>query len=259
MTRIRPQAVVDAALLLSDLGVSDAENAAISGVAVKTIRRWRRLYQREGRPRGNANASAVCPRCAGGPLDEAAYAELLGWYLGDGHISWSGKGIPLLTIVNDNRYTDLTLRVLNLIAAVKVNGTPFVRERIGSVAVCCGWHHWPCLFPQHGAGRKHERPIVLAEWQREIVQQQPGLFLRGLIHADGCRVANWATTARNGVTKRWDYTRYLFSNASPDIRGLFGWTLDLLDLPHTHPSEREISIARKAAVAKLDEFVGPKS
>ena len=31
------------------------------------------------------------------------------------------------------------------------------------------WQHWPCLFPQHGPGRKHERPIVLEHWQRVIV------------------------------------------------------------------------------------------
>jgi hypothetical protein len=27
------------------------------------------------------------------------------------------------------------------------------------------WKHWPCLFPQHGPGRKHERRIALVPWQ----------------------------------------------------------------------------------------------
>jgi hypothetical protein len=32
---------------------------------------------------------------------------------------------------------------------------------------------WPCLFPQHGPGRKHLRPIRLADWQRTLLQRRP--------------------------------------------------------------------------------------
>jgi hypothetical protein len=38
---------------------------------------------------------------------------------------------------------------------------------------------WPCLFPQHGPGKKHEREIVLREWQQELVDLVPTLLLRG--------------------------------------------------------------------------------
>ena len=58
----------------------------------------------------------------------------------------------------------------------------------GCVVVQSSWKHWPCLFPQHGPGRKHERPIVLEDWQRMIVESHPAAFLRGLFHSDGCRV-----------------------------------------------------------------------
>ena len=64
----------------------------------------------------------------------------------------------------------------------------------------------PCLFPQHGPGRKHERPIGLAGWQQEIVAAYPWDFLRGLLHSDGARVNNWATRVvageRNATTTR---------------------------------------------------------
>ena len=60
----------------------------------------------------------------------------------------------------------------------------------GCVDVQSSWMHWPCLLPQHGPGKKHERPIVLADWQRPIVDAHPGDFLRGLFHSDGCRVDN---------------------------------------------------------------------
>ena len=39
----------------------------------------------------------------------------------------------------------------------------------GCVNVQSNWQHWPCLIPQHGPGRKHERPIVLEDWQRQIL------------------------------------------------------------------------------------------
>jgi hypothetical protein len=39
---------------------------------------------------------------------------------------------------------------------------------------------WPCLIPQHGPGRKHERKIELVDWQRDIVDEHPrgGIFCR---------------------------------------------------------------------------------
>ena len=206
MTHIRPQRVVDTALLLSDYGVRDADNAAIAGVTVRTIRRWRRLYQRRGLTRGQPYNAAPCPRCDGGDLDEEVYAELLGWYLGDGHISWSGRHIPLLCVVNDVRYSGLTQRVRDLMEGIKKGGRASVRKKGGGgLAISMAWRHWPCLFPQHGPGPKHERPIVLEPWQHEIVEQHPGRFLRGLFHSDGCRVMNWATKTENGVTRRWEY------------------------------------------------------
>ncbi|MEU8227114.1 hypothetical protein [Kribbella sp. NPDC048915] len=56
MGQIRSQETVDSALRMSDNGVSDKTNAEIHGVAIKTIRRWRRLCQRQGLPRGGSRA-----------------------------------------------------------------------------------------------------------------------------------------------------------------------------------------------------------
>ena len=50
--------------------------------------------------------------------------------------------------------------------------------------------HWPCLFPQHGPGRKHERRIELEAWQQEIVNGHPGDFARGRLHSHGCWLIN---------------------------------------------------------------------
>ena len=81
---------------------------------------------------------------------------------------------------------------------------------------------WLDLFPQHGPGAKHERPIILAPWQRAIVDEHPELFLRGLIQSDGCRCLNrFTTTLPSGRVAEYEYPRYFFSNLSTDIRKLF--------------------------------------
>jgi hypothetical protein len=53
--------------------------------------------------------------------------------------------------------------------------------------------------------------------------------------------------------------RYHFSNRSDDIRNPFCKALEELGIPWTGPSRYQIAVYRKAAVARLDEFVEPKS
>ena len=117
---------------------------------------------------------------------------------------------------------------------------------------------WPCLFPQHGPGRKHDREIVLAEWQREIVAEHPGDFLRGLLHSDGSRVANWTRRTVAGQTRRYDYPRWQFVNASDDIRALCCWALDRGGVAWRRSNERTVSVSRRSDVARLDTLIGRK-
>src|SRR5262245_30406415 len=257
---IRPQETVDSALWLSDLGYPDRENAEIHGVAVKTIRRWRSRYQRQGLPRGGkANGTgAPCPRCESETLDHSAYAHLLGWYLGDGHLTSSRRGVFVLSIYNDSSYPSLNAEVMASMAACKPGGRPRLRTRPGAVAIELGWKHWPCLFPQHGVGRKHTRPIRLEPWQTEIVERHPGRLLRGLFHSDGCRFTNSVVKQIAGRQKRYEYPRYLFKNTSVDIRELACWALDRCGIAWRRSGPLTISVARREAVAALDGLVGPK-
>jgi hypothetical protein len=128
----------------------------------------------------------------------------------------------------------------------KVGRTP----KIGCTEVASYSKHWPCLFPQHGPGRKHERRIELVPWQQELVDLDPRPLVRGLLHSDGCRVLNWV----NGTP----YPRYHFSNVSADIRGIFGRACDQLGVEWRLNNPWSLSVARRGSVALLDEFVGPK-
>jgi hypothetical protein len=126
-----------------------------------------------------------------------------------------------------------------------------VVNKTGCVEVSLYSKHWPCLFPQHGPGKKHDRRIVLEPWQQAIVDQETEEFVIGLIHSDGCRVV----ANDRGVLS----VRYHFSNMSEDIIGLFTAALDALDIPWTRSSKKIVSIYRKAATARMDEFIGPKT
>ncbi|MCD2190422.1 hypothetical protein [Actinomycetospora soli] len=76
------------------------------------------------------------------------------------------------------------------------------------------------------------------------------------MHSDGCRVVNWARSRPGG--KRYEYPRYWFSNHSVDILDICAHALDEIGVEHRRPRWNAISVARRAAVARLDEFVGPK-
>lgn len=198
-----------------------------------------------------------CPRCTGCKLNEAAYAYLLGLYLGDGHIISKHKQHHL-SIFCDARHTSLIAALED--AMQKVMPMPRIsrRSKTGCVEVKSYTKHWTCLFPQHGPGKKHERPIVLDPWQQAIVDAYPWDFIRGLIHSDGCRTTNWTTRVIAGERKRYDYPRYFFTNTSKDIIGLFTRTLDQVGVEWKQANAQNISVARKASVALLDAHVGPK-
>ena len=233
MGHIRSDEVVASALRASDAGVPDALNAERHGVAVKTIRRWRRLYARRGLPRGQAHTRARCPRCDDAPLDVAAYAELLGWYLGDGWIEASPRGVFTLHVYNDVRYPILSAGVVELMQRVKPGGRPHQRLVPGCCVTSVGWKHWPCLFPQHGPGRTHLRDLDIRDWQ-------------------------WPTRVVAGERKRYDYPRWQLVNHSEQILDLACQALDLVGVPWRRSSWKTVSVSTREGVARLDELVGPK-
>jgi hypothetical protein len=59
--------------------------------------------------------------------------------------------------------------------------------------------------------------------------------------------------------KQFEYVRYEFSNRSADIRALFTRACDRLGIEWRQMNGHTIAIARRGSVARLDDFVGPKS
>ncbi len=235
---------------LAAAGAGPSEIARRTGINRSTIRGWL-----GGSTRPPSPPASPCPRCNPvAELDDAAYVYLLGLYLGDGCITSQPKDVWRLRIFQTATYVQHIEECAVAMHAVLPNNV-LVQPKQGCVEIGASSKHWPCLFPQVGPGRKHERPIVLAPWQRWHAERYPRLLLRGLIQSDGCRDNNFAITRG----RRYDYPRYTFSNASDDIRGIFTDTCDLLGVHWTRPSARVISVARRGDVAFLDTFIGPKS
>jgi hypothetical protein len=157
-----------------------------------------------------------------------------------------------LRITLDKKYPGIIGRCRDPIDALMPGQhAAIAKQPTGCVVVSHYSKHWPCLLPQHGPGKKHLRPIRLEPWQEVLVKAAIEEFVRGLIDSDGCRVV----ANDRGVRS----VRYHFSNRSEDIRGLSCAALDELGIPWTRPRWFEVAIYRKAAVAQLDEFIGPKA
>ena len=221
------------------------------GLSEATVGHWRRGDRRSNLEHGS------CPRCRSGTLPDS-YAYLLGSYLGDGYITAHRRGVQSLSVYCSDDYPVVMSEVGAAVREVFGTGTCHV-PRAGCTEVKSYSKHWTCVFPQHGPGRKHTRPIVLEPWQQEIVDKHTGPFLRGLFHSDGCRITNWTTRRVAGEVKRYTYPRYFFSNESADIMGLCQAALDRLGVAWRMPRPNTLSVARREAVAALDVHVGPKS
>jgi hypothetical protein len=172
-------------------------------------------------------------------------------YLGDGAISAITPGTFKLRITLDAKYPGIIRECERRMASVLPERIRTV-DRITWLELWSRSKHWPCVFPQHGAGPKHLRTIVLEPWQERIaLSRHPEMLLRGLVQSDGCRVLNWV----NGTA----YPRYHFSNRSDDILAIFADACRRLGVSCRPNNRWELSIARRDSVSRLDEFIGPKS
>lgn len=185
----------------------------------------------------------------------AAYAYLLGQYLGDGYLAQHARGVHALRISCCADYPGILSETQSAVRAVAPNERSCLVRAPGVLEVKSYSKAWPCLLPQHGPGRKHERPIALVDWQQPIIDRHAGPFLRGLIHSDGWRGMNRVVAG----SKTYAYPRYNFSNRSSDIRELFCDACDRLGIAWRVMNRWNISVARREAVAALDEIVGPKA
>ena len=154
------------ALRLAEGGLNNCEISRRMEVSRPTIREWRagRLphsFKRRpllyGRP---TESGLCCPRCGSGNhrFDRlsTAYVYLLGLYLGDGCISAGARNVFRLRIALDMKYRGIVDEcAASMQAVVPWNKVHCQLTPKNYVEVHAYSKSWPCLFPQHGRGKKH--------------------------------------------------------------------------------------------------------
>jgi Homeodomain-like domain len=261
---MHPPPVRARALELIAAGHNDCQVARIMGIPRGTIRDWRRPTYVRKTP---AHEIETCPRCwrAAKPIRFTAedYSELLALYLGDGYIS-KGPRTMRLRIALDLKYPTIIRETKELLErSFPENAVDVVYKHLkgGCVNVSTYSNHLPCLFPQHGPGKKHERRIVLEDWQETMVQQAPWAFLRGCIRSDGCVFVNRTDIHR---PRPYEYPSYNFNNMSEDIVDLFTETCELVGIADCRVNRNsrglwDVRINRRESVALMLQHVGLKT
>ena len=166
------------------------------------------------RPVDAARSAATAPRAASdAPLATGAYAALLGLLPRRRLPRGARRAYFDLRVSCDAAYPEHR-RATSPTACARSGraGPSSTSGRPGSWSCRRHWKHWPCLFPQHGPGRKHERPIVLedvaARDRRRAPRRLPARAVP-LRRRRGC--ANWATRMVAGERTRYDYPRWQFT------------------------------------------------
>jgi hypothetical protein len=180
VAEVRSREEVARVLGLARMGWNDCQIARETGIPRSTVRQWR-----IGRPPNFRLRSDSCAICSGNAqaLPLPGYPYLLGLYLGDGCLTPCPRDVFKLRIACAERYPGLVRECELAMAEVlpnksnKVGRTRKTNERCWDVYSFS--KHWPCLFPQHGPGRKHERRIELTPWQQELVDLDPGPWSAG--------------------------------------------------------------------------------
>jgi hypothetical protein len=245
---MHPPAVHAEVARLAEDGLRDAEIARELGLPRTTVRDIRVAALRPPTVRNG------CPRCWKSArqmrFSAGEYAELLGYYLGDGHIVRVGR-TQCLRISLDARHGQIVAEVCALLAKCFGENRVNIATRDGGATrvVYLYSSHLGCLFPQSGPGHKHERPIVLEDWQLALIDEAPFAFLRGLLHSDGCFFIN--------RTAQYRYLSAVFTNHSDDIRALFCRACDRVGIEY-RAGAKDVRIYRRASVERLALFVGAK-
>jgi intein-encoded DNA endonuclease-like protein len=189
-------------------------------------------------------------------INKKVYAFLLGEYLGDGHIICSkklknGNNVFKFRIFQDTKYPNVIKEIQSAMQIILGGCISVVKKKEENcVEIFTYSTQVATLFPQLGPGKKHNRKIVILEWQKKIIEEYPFDFLKGLIYSDGCIFLN----------KKSGQYWIDFTNRSEDIKEIYEEVLGSLGIMSSRNSKGlNVRVTNQLAVSALMEHIPLKS
>ncbi len=252
-------------ITLLDAGLSKAAVANQLSIAWKQVDYWSKNRARlvESVYTGHLKCPAAWHVGSSPTPRTKSYAYLLGCYLGDGYINKQGKYTWKLQFACDRKYPNIIEQIGTAFTQVFDRKYHFVKSSSSvNCVILYGYSkEIQHLFPLF-EGKKHESPLVLESWQRDIIDTHPQEFLKGLYHTDGSRYIH-----AQGNLK---HIHYNFTNKSKDIIDLFCESCDKLDIEY-RINERPfintkdevstgwtVTIGKRAEVERCEILLGKK-
>ena len=212
-------------------------------------------------------AAPLLPSCRADPPDpgycvdprslEADYVYLLGLYLGDGMLTrMPGKAVWKLRIFQDSKVRGAASRQANMRCRSSRDVRAASSPKIGCVEIALALEALDLRVSPAWAGAE----ASTADSIGAVAGATSYLISRASsskvsCESDGCRITNLALVRG----KRYEYPRYFFSQSRPSISRICSMRgCDLIGVDYRQAGPRNISVARRASVAVLDEFIGPK-
>lgn len=177
-----------------------------------------------------------------------SYNYILGLYLGDGCIYKQPRTFGL-TISCDAKYTKLIDIAKKELESVFIYNSVYLNDTHKENCVDVTLHNnfLDLIFPQIGAGKKHDRDVSLAPWQKENIEHKE--LALGLFHSDGSYYNSKTTSIYGKVYNRYFYS---FTNVSQDINEIYKECLDSLGIEYKFylKTPREKTINGRTIISK---------
>lgn len=175
-------------------------------------------------------------------LNSKTYSYILGLYLGDGYINKTDRAYRL-RISLDKKYNILNQYANDKLKELFITNSVFIVDNDTWIDLSVYNKNLPMIFPQIGIGKKHNRPIILSDWQIELIDWCE--LMKGLFHSDGTYYIS------NGL----DY--YQFKNSSKHILEIFKMCCDKNEIKYTFGND-VIRIYTRRSVNKMKKLIGTK-
>lgn len=209
-------------------GKNKCEISRITGIPRATLTKWIHptYIRKTGKPRNTYKPIVDFESYLNTEEKKRAYSFILGVYLCDGHISrYKTFRAPCIRFFNDLKYPLNTQewkeKLQIILPENKIN--VYKKSESNCCVVLAYSRKLLDLFPQYGEGKKHDRKLTLAPWQKQILDQYPEEFIRGCIQSDGCIYTQ-------KISDKFSYKRYNFINKSEDIINFFLSSLERIGI-----------------------------